>query len=265
MIDLHCHVLPAIDDGPASVKESLALARAAVRQGTSTLVATPHVSLRYSNTPTRIEQVLADFKARLRVEQIDLELCAGSEIAMARVADLRDIELARLTLGGGRWLLVEPPFASAAHGLEPIMLDLLRRGFRVLLAHPERCAAFHRDPAMLTAMVSNGARTSITAGALVGRFGRTVHRFALALAHEGLVHNVASDAHDPHGRSPSVLAELAQAELAPLAEWLTQEVPAAILAGQELPRRPVVSLAPPGRRSNSRWRWLRRDPVLRRV
>ena len=83
----------------------------------------------------------------------------------------------------------------------------MRRGHHVVLAHPERCPAFHRDPSMLTSLVSAGALTSVTAGSLVGRFGDEVRRFALELVRDGMVHNVASDAHDdvrrPPGRSQS--------------------------------------------------------------
>ena len=97
--------------------------------------------------------------------------------------------------------------------------------------------------------------TSITAGSLVGRFGAPARRFALRLVDEGMVHNVASDAHDEIRRPPGVVMELEQAGLAPLAEWLTQSVPAAILDGGEIPRRPAVELAGIG---HKRLRWRRR-------
>jgi protein-tyrosine phosphatase len=264
MIDLHCHVLPGIDDGAATADESVALARAAATAGTRTLVATPHVSLRYGNDAAGIAQTAERLRERLHDEEVDIEIALGAEIAIARIGDLAPAELERLTLGEGRWLLVEPPFASTAHGLEPIVADLQRRDFRVILAHPERCAAFQREPAMLRSMVCAGALTSITAGSLIGRFGRPVREFALQMLEQGLVHNVASDAHDIERRPPAILDAIEQVGLRELSDWLTDEVPAAILAGREIPRRPPVELSLPSARGE-RWRWPHRHAVLRRA
>ncbi|HLL91334.1 MAG TPA: CpsB/CapC family capsule biosynthesis tyrosine phosphatase, partial [Solirubrobacteraceae bacterium] len=106
-------------------------------------------------------------------------------------------------------------------------------------AHPERCQAFHRDPRMLAALVRDGVLTSITAGSLVGRFGNRVRRFALQLVQDELVHNVSSDAHGHDRRRPGIAAELEQAGMGELCEWLTEAVPAAILSGGEIPPRPA--------------------------
>jgi protein-tyrosine phosphatase len=241
VIDLHCHVLPGIDDGPNSIAGSLALARAAADAGIRTLVATPHVSWHYQNDAETIGGLVAELRALLSAEGVELELLAGAEVAMTRIDELGDDELARLRLGGGEWLLLEPPFSPIVTGLEEIVQEVRRRGNRVLLAHPERCPAFHRDPRMLASLVRSGVLTSITAGSLVGRFGATVRRFALELVHDELVHNVASDAHDLAGRAPGIASELEHAGLTPLAEWLTEAIPAAILDGGEIPARPALS------------------------
>jgi len=243
VIDLHCHVLPGIDDGPETIDGSLAIARAAAAAGTRTLVATPHVSWRYPNDADTISRLVDEVNGRLAAESVTLEILPGAELAMTRVIDIDPGELPRLSLGGGPWLLVEPPFTLVATGLDTIVFDLQRQGHRVLLAHPERCPALHRDPRMLGSLVRAGVLTSITAGSLAGKFGETVRRFALQLVQDELVHNVASDAHDTVGRPPSMAAEIEQAGLGPLREWLTEEVPAAILAGEEtIPRRPAVAL-----------------------
>jgi protein-tyrosine phosphatase len=109
----------------------------------------------------------------------------------------------------------------------------------VLLAHPERCTAFHRDPLMLASLVQRGVLTSITAGSLVGSFGEHVRRFTMQLAQEGLIHNVASDAHDRKRRPPGMAEEIERAGLGQLTGWLTEAVPAAIISGAELPPCPV--------------------------
>lgn len=243
VIDLHCHLLPGIDDGPETIAGSVALARAAAAAGEHVLVATPHVSWHYPNEPDTIARLVQEVSARLAEAEVALEVRPGAEIAMTRIVDIDPTELPRLSLGGGPWLLVEPPFTPLATGLDTIVLDLQRRGHRVLLAHPERCPALHRDPRMLGSLVRAGVLTSITAGSLVGRFGETVRRFALQLVQEEMVHNVASDAHDHLDRPPGMAYEIRQAGLAPLTQWLTEEVPAAILAGDEvIPRHPAVAL-----------------------
>jgi protein-tyrosine phosphatase len=257
MIDLHSHVLPGIDDGPATIEGSLAMARAAVAAGTRILVATPHVSWNYPNDADTIAALVEELNALLTAEEIALEIRAGAEIAMTRLIDIPPAQLPRLRLGAGPWLLVEPPFAPAVTGLDSILLDLQRQGHQILLAHPERCQAFHRDPQMLSSLVRAGVLTSITAGSLVGRFGGEVRRFALSLARDGLVHNVASDAHDIVSRPPGTAAELHQAGLEPLADWLTEQVPAAILSGEEIPPSPAVEL--PGiEPARQAWWWRRR-------
>jgi protein-tyrosine phosphatase len=257
VIDLHCHLLPDIDDGPADIEGSIAIARAAAATGTRVMVATPHVSWRYPNDAAAIGRRVAELDERLAAEGIALELFAGAEIAFTRLLDIDPAELSRLSLGGSGWLLIEPPFTALATGLDTAVLELKARGHRVLLAHPERCPALHRDPRMLAALLHAGALTSITAGSLTGRFGAPVQRFALQLARERMVHNIASDAHDAVQRPPGVAAEIARSGLGPLAEWLTERVPAAILHGDEtIPPRPAVAL--PGIDAPGRRWWRRR-------
>jgi protein-tyrosine phosphatase len=256
VIDLHTHILPGIDDGPQTIEDSVELARAAVVVGMRVLVATPHVSWTYPNDADTIAELVDRLNARLHAEGIELEIVAGAEIAMTRLVDMRTEELSRLSLGSGPFLLVEPPFAPAVTGFDVLVFDLQRRGHRVLIAHPERCPAFHREPDMLREFVNEGILTSITAGSLVGRFGGEVRRFALTLAREGMIHNVTSDTHDTAKRPPGVAAELRQAGLEPIEDWLTEEVPAAILSGTEIPPRPDVEL--PGIEPNPRTWWRRR-------
>jgi len=258
MIDLHSHVLPGIDDGPETVEGSLTLARAAAAAGTRTLVATPHVSWRYPNDADTIARGGDELNARLKEEGTPLEVRPGAEIAMTRAAEIGEAQLARMGLGGGPWLLVEPPFTPVVTGLDALVLDLQRQGHRIVLAHPERCPAFHRDRRMLESLVRSGVLTSITAGSLVGSFGGQVRGFALQLVEDELVHNVASDTHDPVRRPPSIASELEEAGLEELADWLTVQVPAAVLAGEEIPPRPEVALPSLSPRQG-RWPWQRQS------
>jgi protein-tyrosine phosphatase len=241
-IDLHCHVLPAIDDGPATIAGSLALARVAQATGIATLVATPHVNRGHpENDAARIAERVGDVRAALRAERIGVDVLAGAEVALARALALDDAQLTALHLGGGPWLLLECPLGPAgAAGFIDAAREVAARGHRIVLAHPERSPAFHADPeATLAPLVEEGMIAQVTAGALVGRFGRKPREVALRLLHAGLVHDVASDAHDAAGRLPSIGPELEAAGLGAQAAWLATDVPAAILAGDELPPPPA--------------------------
>lgn len=252
MIDLHCHALPGIDDGPETIEASIELMRAARTAGIDTVVATPHVNSRTPNDAHTIAVLTAELNEQLAQAQIDVNVLAGAEIAITQLAEIDPAELSRLTLGGGGWLLIEPPFTPVATGLEGLVFGLLREGHSVVLAHPERCAALQRDREVVPRLVDGGVLMSITAGSLAGRFGSEVRHYALELAQAGLVHNVTSDAHDVSKRRPGLLEEIERARLAPLADWLTQDVPAAILSGDDIPDPPPGALA---RSRQRRRRW----------
>jgi protein-tyrosine phosphatase len=252
VIDLHCHVLPGIDDGPQTFEQSLQMARKASAAGIRTIVATPHVSWDYPNDAATIARLVRALNTRLADEGIALEVRPGAEIAVTRISDLDAGEIDALSLGGGPWLLVEPPFVTTVLGLDTLFHGLLQGGRRIVLAHPERCPAFQRDHPALHRLVDAGVACSITAGSLVGRFGGEVRRQAVEFVREGLVHNVASDAHDDRGRPPGLADELAQAGLKALTEWATEAVPAAILSGEALP--PAPPYAPPPRARRAWWR-----------
>lgn len=256
MIDLHSHLLPGIDDGPATVDGSMAILRAAAAAGTTTITATPHVSARYRNGADSIAAAAGLLEAaRSEGEDVGVEVRLGAEVAYTLISELDPEELPRLCLGDGPWMLLEPPFTQVLAGLDATVAELHRRDLRVLLAHPERCPAFHRDTRLIEYLVEQGVLTSITSGSLAGRFGSQARRLGLSLLDRGLAHNVASDAHDATNRPPSIAEELAKAGRPGLEDWLTQEVPAAILAGGEIPPRPAVGSPRAPRRRPA---WLRR-------
>ena len=249
MIDLHPHVLSGIDDGPPGLEGSVELARAAEAAGTTTLVATPHVTWDTPNTAAIVADGVATTQRALDEAGVDVRVRQGAELGISRAAELPDDELAGFRLGGGEWLLAECPLSPAAAGFEAILQHLQARGHRILLAHPERCPALQRAPDKLRQMLAGGMACQITAGSLTGVFGSTVRRFTSDLLEEGMVHAVASDAHDAVRRPPGMAEALhaADEELPGLldhAGWLTVEVPGAILDGGPLPRRP----GPPPRR-----------------
>jgi protein-tyrosine phosphatase len=245
VIDLHSHILPGVDDGPPTLEGSLELARAAVAEGTRTILATPHINDDRSIDAARVAAGLEALRRELAAADIPLEVLPGGEIAMWRLGDLDDAALRTLALGGGPYLLVESPFSPAIGAFEPLVLDLLGRGHRVLLAHPERCPAFHRDPERLQRLVDAGVLVQITAGSMTGGFGSTVRRLTASMLRTGVVHVVASDAHDAVKRPPGLNDGFASLErelpgLAELQTWMTEQVPRAILDGTPFPERPPL-------------------------
>jgi protein-tyrosine phosphatase len=248
MIDLHCHVLPGVDDGPATMQESLELVRGASADGITTIAATPHVDWAHpSISAGRVRAAVRALQVRLDTAGVDVTIVPGAEIASGRATELDDAELRALSLGGGGCLLLECPLlATLAPGFVHSARSLVGRGHRVLLAHPERCPIFIRSPELLIELVAEGMLTQVTAGALNRRYGRSVRDLARLLMDRRAVHVMASDGHGPN-RPARIGAELELAGVDPrLADWLARDVPAALLAGRELPHRPEA--AAPARR-----------------
>jgi protein-tyrosine phosphatase len=247
VIDLHCHLLPGVDDGPADLGGALAMARLQVRAGIEIVAATPHVSWDMPTEAAAIERRLADVRAALATAQIPLEVVRGAEIDVHQAVGMSDERLRALALGGGPWLLLEAPLRRGV-ALAPVARALIGRGHRVLIAHPERSPLLQDDPDALRALVRAGAATQLTAASFAGRFGRPVQRYAERLLEAGLVHSVASDAHDAVRRPPGIAEPLAAAGLDELVPLLAREVPAAILAGDPLPPVPRWRPRPRGLR-----------------
>jgi protein-tyrosine phosphatase len=231
------------------------MARVAAEQGTRMIVATPHVNLRYPNRAPEIAAAVKKLNKRLRAEEVPLKVRAGAEISMTSLEELSEDELSALALGKGRWLLMECPFTLAIDGFAAIVRDLRDRGHEVVLAHPERCSGFQRRRDLLEELVEAGALTSVTAGSLIGGFGKSVRRMAFDMFDAGLVHNIASDAHDPSYRSPQLAGPVKRAGLGSQLEWLTNAVPASILAGTSPPPPPAREAEPTAEQQGWR-RWL---------
>ena len=240
MIDLHSHLLPGIDDGAPDLDASIAMARVAVDGGVEEIVATPHLSGTYQNDPFGLVERVAAVQGALDDAGVPLRVHTGAEVSHAMLHDLSEEMLRACALGGGKWILFEPPLSGPVPFIDRMVHELQLKGFSVLLAHPERISAFHRDIELVQKLVDQGCLTSVTAGSLTGQFGGTVKRFTGELLARGLVHNIASDAHDAEYRSPALgpMLDKAVEDMPELGGWLgylTVDVPKAILAG-EAPR-----------------------------
>lgn len=201
MIDLHCHILPGIDDGAADV----AMARAAVDDGVSVVACTPHILPGlYHNTGPQIQQAVNDLQAILDEQAIPLRLVTGADVHIVPdfVGGLRSGHL--LSVADSRYVLVEPPHHVAPVHLEDVFFGLLVAGYVPILTHPERLSWIKEQHATITRLLRAGVWMQITAGSLAGDFGRRAQYWAERMLCEGCVHIVASDAHDMARRPPNL-------------------------------------------------------------
>jgi protein-tyrosine phosphatase len=208
-VDLHFHLLPGVDDGPADLPASLELARAALAEGTHTVVATPHVRTDLGLTNAiEIELRVHELRARLAAAQIPLEIHCGGELGHDMVFRLRQRELDLLAQGppGARWMLVETPFEGIGEDFHAATAELRSRGFGVLVAHPERSADAALDgSAGLRRELRAGSLAQLNALSLTGAHGQDARGAAWRLVGERLAAVVASDAHGPT-RPPALRA-----------------------------------------------------------
>jgi len=210
MIDLHCHLLPAVDDGPQNLDEALGLARACVDDGITHAVLTPHVFPgRHANTRASIAAACAWFRRELAKAQVPLAVSFAGEVRlMPEVLDLLALgELPFLGCSAGRRnLLLEMPDGQIPLGAERFMHQLLRAGVRPVIAHPERNKAVMDQPQRVQAFVDAGCLLQLTAGSLLGSFGARAQAVSRLLLDAGLVAVVASDSHNLLRRPPQLRA-----------------------------------------------------------
>jgi protein-tyrosine phosphatase len=245
VIDLHTHILPGIDDGPSSWDEALEMARLAAADGIRIVVATPHlfrrrmVDLKAVNTPGLILETVERLQGKLAEADIDLEVLPGCEVPLSYEA-LRLLEEGQLlTLNNAnRYICLEMPGLAIPAATEDIIFHFSSRGLTPIITHPERNMVFAENPEKLVRFLRLGCLSQITAGSLIGRFGRRVARFAKTLVTKGFAHIVASDAHDCQGRPP-LLAEAVKYLSRLIGEVQAREMvsgtPQSILKGEPVP------------------------------
>jgi protein-tyrosine phosphatase len=246
-VDLHFHLLPGVDDGPADLPASLELARGALAEGTGTVVATPHVREDLGLTDAaEIALRVRDLRARLAAARIPLEIQCGGELGhdMAFRLSQRELDLLAQGPAGGRWILVETPFEGIGEDFHAATAELRERGFGVLVAHPERSADAALDGAAgLRRELRAGSLAQVNAQSLTGGHGGDARRAAWGLLADGLVAVIASDAHGP-SRPPAMrLAQraLVAGGVAPVAATaLAATRPRALLA-RGIPRRTAAA------------------------
>jgi len=250
MIDLHCHILPGLDDGPAMMEESLQMAEAAIADGITHVVATPHASDRYA----------FDFRLVRRLRD-ELQTQVGNRLTIATGCDFH---LNPENLGALRrdappfcinqryYLLIEFNEVSIPPAMDQTLHEIQLSGLRPIITHPERNAILRSRPERLKHWVRRGCFAQVTGGALTGVFGSVAQKISADWIREGLIHFVASDAHNTRTRTlqlqPAFNAVVDQFG-GEKARALFQDNPLAAFEGRELPHVPEVEEeAPPPRR-----------------
>jgi protein-tyrosine phosphatase len=259
LIDLHSHILPAVDDGAATLEASLAIARMAVADGIEVMACTPHfMPGLYDNEASDIRGRVGVLNQVLLDEGIPLALVTGSDahIRPDFLQCLRDGRL--LTLHDSRYVLFEPPHNIMPPRLDDLLFNITMSGYVPILTHPERLKWIEQSYASFQNMARAGVWMQITSGSLTGRFGKRPQYWAQRMLSEGIVSILATDAHNVTSRPPLLAEgfEIAVSELGQeQAEHLVFTRPLGVLEDQDPGNLPAL-LEPVAPAKVSLWRRL---------
>ncbi|MDI3236262.1 protein tyrosine phosphatase [Exiguobacterium antarcticum] len=224
MVDIHCHLLPLVDDGPSSVEQMLQLAEQAASEGVTRIIATPHLfHPQFETTEVDVQLTVAEVNVLLNQRNIPVVVSPGHEIRLTGnlIEEVRTG--VALPLAHSRYLLIEFPSTGIPSYARQVFAELISDGYIPVIAHPEKNKAIIQNPTLLFDLISNGAISQVTCASLIGKYGKDVQRFAIALLENGLAHLVASDAHHTEKR-PMYWEQCRKFLAQELEEWLYEEI-----------------------------------------
>ena len=239
IVDIHCHCLPNLDDGPATILESLALCRALVDDGINTVIATPHQLGRYSdgNYANRIRRGVYRLNEVLRRKKILLSIVPGADVRVdERICKLLEDGRILTLADGGKYILLELPHEILIE-IEPLIIDLSSMGITAIISHPERHPGLVKKPDILSKWLECSAHVQVTAASLLGCFGSEAKRFAWQLLSSGWACLVATDSYNTDGRRPCTRAAFEQITDRlgeSVAQLVCIENPLRVLKGQDV-------------------------------
>ncbi|GAK59747.1 PHP C-terminal domain protein [Candidatus Vecturithrix granuli] len=245
MIDLHCHILPYIDDGPETLQETLEMCRMAVADGITTIVATPHQQNGvYENSAKAILKKVEEVALELKNTDIALELLPGADVFIDVHTGDKIAQGEIMTVNNtGRYFLLEFPAHSIPPNIEKIIFNILLKNITPILTHPERIAEVQEYPDKIYNLICSGVLSQITAMSLTGEFGPRAQKCAKILLKHHLAHIIATDAHSVAGRPPLLSKAVDMASRIVGHEEATEMVttiPLQVIRGE-----PVLNLPPP--------------------
>lgn len=234
MIDLHCHILPGLDDGAADMAAAVQMARIAVADGITTVVATPHLG-EPPLPPAVISARLGLLRDELARQQVSLEVVFGADVPILAALD----DFSGYSINRAGYLLVEFPHSFIPRNAGELLFRLRAAGLQPILTHPERNAAVLNNPAPLLALAREHVLLQVTADSLAGNFGPAARDCSIFLLEEGVVDFIASDGHGIASRRPVLSGGLEAAARVigrDRARRLVADNPAAVLAGEKVRR-----------------------------
>ena len=212
MIDLHSHILPGIDDGAPDLETSVALVRELYNGGVTDVVATPHYidETIYTSSVATNKKLMRELQKKLKDEDVNVKIHLGNEIYICKEIKklLKNKKISGI--GSSKYLLIELPMSGDYPGYQDIFLELLRDGYKVVLAHPERYTAFSKDFALITELYDMGVLMQCNIGSFVGQYGKSVLKLAKKIAKNKMIFAVGTDIHHVHGDAfiPEALKKL---------------------------------------------------------
>ena len=207
MIDIHCHILPDIDDGPKTFDQSVAMARMAAEDGITAIVATPHLNEKLYD-PNEISRRVSWLNHLLRTDNIPVLIMAGADVSVM----FKPGQMEGFTINTTDYVLVEFPHNHLPRNADEILLQFVVNGFKPIITHPERNPSISAQPHLLNQILGDNIYVQITSGSLTGEFGREAQQCAEHLLRAGLVDVIATDAHSTTYRKPKLASGMQAAE-----------------------------------------------------
>lgn len=237
MIDLHCHILPGIDDGAENIKESIHMAKVAADDGISHIVATPHVRDTL-HPPDLLKKHVTRLNEELQKDQVPVEILYGADV----YAMLPPREVLGYAINNSQYILIEFPYTHIPANAADIIFNFKLQGLIPIITHPERNPSVIRDPEKLFSLLTGNVYAQVTADSLMGNFGMQIQECTFYLLKKGAVHFIASDAHSAIARGP-ILSEAVKVAGKIIgkeqARMLVNDNPLAVISGKDIPLAPL--------------------------
>ncbi|WP_460001766.1 tyrosine-protein phosphatase [Paradesulfitobacterium aromaticivorans] len=238
LVDFHIHILPGLDDGACYWEESLDMAKAAIAEGTTAMVVSPHyIDMRYHSTKDKVSRKIDEFKGILAQKNLKLKIYQAAEVQLTE-------EIPRLaatdvipTINNTNYMLIEFPFTAELGTVQERLDSLTEQGIIPVLVHPERYREVRAHPEWLDRFIGSGALTQVNAGSLLGEHGAEAQEFVQMLVRKHLAHLLGSDSHGVWQRKPGLAKGVAKIRQLAGEEWamfMTSSCPQLILAGKRI-------------------------------